>query len=128
MNWVLQSFYYSINCILKYLSFYQFKYFTLARCKPRKFRKDRAAIKWCRVEKKLLWFWLKCTIKSNWKLDGELQHRWQRSADWLFQLPCWENAAPNSRGVGPDDLLRSLPTSTILWFCDRNGQYWLEQP
>jgi len=42
---------------------------------------------------------------------------WTRSYAACSGWPCF------SRGVGPDDPQRSLPTPNILWFCDHRQLY-----
>ena len=63
----------------------------------------------------MVWYHLPLPVGSTWPL-AELDHcsspAWTRSCAACCRWPCF------SRRVGLGDPERSLPTPTILWFCD----------
>jgi len=73
---------------------------------------------WTRRRTSSLWGWWSTGTGCPGRLWSLLLWRcskpaWMRSCAACARWPCF------GRGVGLDDLQRSLPTPNILWFCER---------
>ena len=64
-----------------------------------------------------LWGWQSTGTGCSGRLWSLLLWRYSRSA-WTWSCAACCRWPCLGRGVGPDDPQRSLPTPTILWFCD----------
>ena len=73
-----------------------------------------------------IWTWGRTSSPWGWRSTGTgCPGRWWSLLLWRYSRPAWTRSSTTycrgpcfGRRVGLDDPQRSLPTPTILWFCD----------
>lgn len=83
---------------------------------------NRGGAVWTSGSTSALWEWLTSGTGCPERLQS-LHPVGHSKATWT-----WSWATCSSRGIGLDDLQRSLPVSTIVWFCSRPTESSCDPP
>ena len=78
-----------------------------------------------------VWTWGRTSLRGWWSTGTGCPGRWWSLLLWRYSRPAWIRSSGAcsrwpcfGRRVGLDDPQRSLPTLTILWFCNSVSSYW----